>query len=78
MSLQLNSFLTLCSLTADGSDQSELSAATDMESVWSSAPGGRITLWCNTKEVSLLPLLSKNLQYLSRFFEVSVLEFVSF
>lgn len=57
-------FLIKCSLTAEGSDQSELSADTDMESVWSSATGGRITLWCKTKEVSLLCLF-KYLQYLS-------------
>ncbi|XP_075899179.1 neutrophil cytosol factor 2 [Nelusetta ayraudi] len=40
------------SLTAEVTDQSELSADTDMESVWSSATDGRITLWCNTKEPS--------------------------
>ncbi|KAM9331882.1 neutrophil cytosol factor 2 isoform 1-T1 [Pholidichthys leucotaenia] len=38
------------SLTSEPSEQSEISANTEMEHVWSRASGGRITLWCKAQE----------------------------
>ncbi|KAM9337279.1 neutrophil cytosol factor 2 [Symphorus nematophorus] len=38
------------SLTSEAAGQSVINGSTDMESVWSSASGRRITLWCTTKE----------------------------
>lgn len=37
--------------------QSVINPNTEMESVWSGASGGRITLWCNTKNVVSADLL---------------------
>uniref|UniRef100_A0A3P9BZX6 Neutrophil cytosolic factor 2 n=1 Tax=Maylandia zebra TaxID=106582 RepID=A0A3P9BZX6_9CICH len=37
------------------SEQSVISANTEMEELWSRASGGRVTLWCNTKEVREQP-----------------------
>ncbi|XP_071780178.1 neutrophil cytosol factor 2 [Centroberyx gerrardi] len=38
------------SLTSQATAQTVLDANTEMENVWSSASGSRITLWCNVKE----------------------------
>ncbi|KAK2886233.1 neutrophil cytosol factor 2 [Channa argus] len=40
------------SLTSEASGKSVISANTDMESVWSTVSGRRLTLWCKTKEQS--------------------------
>ncbi|KAI3354756.1 hypothetical protein L3Q82_004582 [Scortum barcoo] len=38
------------SITSEATGQGVINADTDMESVWSSASGGRVTLWCKAKE----------------------------
>ncbi|XP_008299258.1 neutrophil cytosol factor 2 [Stegastes partitus] len=48
--LSLPAAVITLSLTSEVSEQSVINADTDMESVWSQASGGRITLWCKTKE----------------------------
>ncbi|XP_044033329.1 neutrophil cytosol factor 2 isoform X2 [Siniperca chuatsi] len=48
--LNLPSTAITLSITSEATGQSVISADTEMESVWSCASGGRITLWCNTKE----------------------------
>lgn len=55
--LQLNTF-TGFSLTSEASEQSVISANTEMEKLWSRASGGRVTLWCNTKEVREQPSIA--------------------
>uniref|UniRef100_A0A668TAR5 SH3 domain-containing protein n=1 Tax=Oreochromis aureus TaxID=47969 RepID=A0A668TAR5_OREAU len=48
--LNLPSSAVTLSLTSEASEQSVISANTEMEKLWSRASGGRVTLWCNTKE----------------------------
>uniref|UniRef100_A0A3P8Q210 SH3 domain-containing protein n=1 Tax=Astatotilapia calliptera TaxID=8154 RepID=A0A3P8Q210_ASTCA len=48
--LNLPSSAITLSLTSEASEQSVISANTEMEELWSRASGGRVTLWCNTKE----------------------------
>lgn len=40
------------SINSEATGQIVINANTEMENVWSCASGRRITLWCNTKEVS--------------------------
>ncbi|XP_070784165.1 neutrophil cytosol factor 2 [Enoplosus armatus] len=48
--LNVPSTAIILSITSEATGQSVINANTEMESVWSAASGGRITLWCNTKE----------------------------
>uniref|UniRef100_A0A3P8SH38 Neutrophil cytosolic factor 2 n=1 Tax=Amphiprion percula TaxID=161767 RepID=A0A3P8SH38_AMPPE len=48
--LSLPSTVITLSLTSEASEEGVINADTDMETVWSQASGGRITLWCKTEE----------------------------
>lgn len=48
--LHLTPTAVTLSLTSEETEQSVITDDTDMESVWSGAARGRITIWCNTKE----------------------------
>lgn len=48
--LKISSASITLSLTAEATGESAINANTEMESVWSHASGGHITLWCKTKE----------------------------
>lgn len=48
--LSLPSTVITLSLTSEANEEGVISADTDMETVWSRASGGRITLWCKTEE----------------------------
>ncbi|KAE8280058.1 Neutrophil cytosol factor 2 [Larimichthys crocea] len=48
--INLPSTAIIMSLTSEATGQSVINANTEMESVWSSASGRRLTLWCIAKE----------------------------
>uniref|UniRef100_A0A3Q1EBI2 Neutrophil cytosolic factor 2 n=1 Tax=Acanthochromis polyacanthus TaxID=80966 RepID=A0A3Q1EBI2_9TELE len=48
--LSLPSTVITLSLTSEAGEEGVINADTDMETVWSQASGGRITLWCKTEE----------------------------
>uniref|UniRef100_A0AAQ4P4N2 Neutrophil cytosolic factor 2 n=1 Tax=Gasterosteus aculeatus aculeatus TaxID=481459 RepID=A0AAQ4P4N2_GASAC len=50
--LNLPSTSITLSLTSEATEESIITPSTEMEGVWRRATGLRITLWCNTKEVS--------------------------
>uniref|UniRef100_A0A669CQZ0 Neutrophil cytosolic factor 2 n=1 Tax=Oreochromis niloticus TaxID=8128 RepID=A0A669CQZ0_ORENI len=59
--LNLPSSAVTLSLTSEASEQSVISANTEMEKLWSRASSGRVTLWCNTKEVREQPSIEVHL-----------------
>uniref|UniRef100_A0A3P9NVF4 Neutrophil cytosolic factor 2 n=1 Tax=Poecilia reticulata TaxID=8081 RepID=A0A3P9NVF4_POERE len=52
ISKKLNLNSTAITLSSDSRGKNLIDNNTEMEDVWSRAQGGRITLWCTTKEVS--------------------------